>query len=34
VAPGNDGSLATVVLTYRAFASTPTANDHLSLLFN
>ena len=34
VAPGAEGSLATVVLTYRGFASTPTTNDALSVLFN
>jgi hypothetical protein len=34
VAPGNDGALATVTLTYRAFATTPAANDFFSLLFN
>lgn len=34
VNPGADGGLATVTLVYRAFASTPTANDALSVLFN
>jgi hypothetical protein len=30
VQAGNEGPIATVVLTYRAFASTPTANDFLT----
>lgn len=34
VQPQNEGPIATVTLTYRAFASTPTANDFLSILFN
>lgn len=34
VTPGAEGALATVTLVYRAFASTPTANDHLSVVFN
>lgn len=34
VTPGAEGPLATVTLVYRGFASTPTANDHVSILFN
>lgn len=34
VTPSAEGDLATVVLVYRAFASTPTANDDVSVLFN
>jgi hypothetical protein len=34
VSPGAEGALATVTLTYRGFASTPSANDHVSVLFN
>lgn len=34
VTPGNEGSIGTVTLVYRAHASTPTANDFLSFLFN
>lgn len=34
VTPGNEGPIATVTLVYRAFASTPSANDFLSFLFN
>lgn len=34
VTPGAEGSLATTTMVYRAFASSPTANDFLSLLFN
>lgn len=34
VQPGNEGPNATVVVTYTAHASTPSANDFLSFLFN
>lgn len=34
VQPGAEGQLATVVLTIRGFASTPTANDAESMLWN
>ena len=34
VTPGAEGNLATVVLVYRAFASTPTANDDVAVTFN
>lgn len=34
VTPGNDGALATVTLVYRGFATTPAANDAVSILFN
>lgn len=34
VTPGNEGPIATVTLVYRGFASTPTANDHVSVLYN
>lgn len=34
VTPGNEGPIATVTLVYRAHASTPTANDFVSFLFN
>ena len=34
VQPGNDGGLATVTFTVRGHASTPSANDAESILFN
>jgi hypothetical protein len=34
VTPGAEGPIATVTLVYRAHASTPSANDFLSFLFN
>ncbi|NDD85255.1 hypothetical protein EBZ38_13410 [bacterium] len=34
VTPGAEGSLATVTLVYRGFATTPAANDALQVLFN
>lgn len=34
VTPANDGALATVTLVFRGFATTPAANDAVSILFN
>lgn len=34
VTPGSDGALATVTFVYRGFATTPAANDAVSVLFN